>query len=464
MPINQGGTSGRFKPGEPLTSAASASVDPLTGLATRAAILQWLDARLTQVERPAVAVLFLDLDGFKRVNDTYGHAYGDRLLVEVARRIAEAVSPADRVGRLGGDEFLVVCDLDRDRDATDIARAVARSVQRRVTLDGVGLRPRVSIGVAEADAATAVTASSLVADADHVMYAAKCSGSGVEIADEHSRTALQRAVAVAADLGPALASGDVQFDYQPIMCIDTNELLGCEALIRWEHPTFGPIPPPMLVEQAEATGQINDLTRWSLETIGRQWSDLRNRWPLFRDKAVAINLGAPQLCRSDYAGLHMAMLQRFSLRPEDIIIEIVESRIIDADDQAEHTLGELADRGVILALDDFGAGYNSLTYFSRWPIRAIKVDRSLIWAATADEATRTILRGVVKMAAELDVGLVAEGIETEEQLGLCRDLGFQKAQGFLLCPPLPLERLEATQAASWTEVQLSKRAMGTLPT
>ncbi len=428
--------------------------DALTSAASRRAILRDLDDRLSATNIGSVAALFIDIDGLKSVNDAYGHAAGDELLSRTAARLADVVNPVESVGRLGGDEFLVLSPISTHRAAIELADRILARCTEVLVIDRIELWPRVSIGVALAETGTSPDA--LVADADMAMYEAKRLRSGVAVASESSRLQMRRSVAVSTDLGEAMRTEQIRFAYQPVVDLDTGEMLGAEALIRWDHPTFGQLPPPLIVERAEANGQIDQLTEWSLNTICAEWADLRRRWPLFHDKAVSFNMTVRQLKRPGYADMHHEIVARHGLRPVDVIVEVVESGVIAADDDAEEAVKALTSRGTLVALDDFGVGYNSLGYFARMPIQAIKVDRSLISAGTSDPVSRTVLLSVFELAERLGVNLVGEGIETEDEQKLCSEIGINIGQGFLLCRPKLLPDLEQVMQSNWLTWQARK--------
>lgn len=429
-------------------------IDALTGVATRRTILRDLDARLGDIGAGSMTALFIDLDGLKLVNDSYGHAVGDELLSLMAKRLSDATGPHQSVGRLGGDEFLVLAPVDSQAAARELAERILAECTEQLLVNQITMQPRLSIGVALAQAGTST--DELIADADMAMYEAKRLGSGVAVASEASRLHMRRSIAVSTELPEAMHTGMIQFAYQPVINLDTNETLGVEALIRWDHPTFGPIPPPLILERAEATGQIDLLTEWSLNAVCAEWADLRRRRPLFHDKALSFNMTVRQLRRPGYADLHHETVRRHGLRPVDVIVEIVESGIIAPDDKAEAAIKALTSQGTLVALDDFGVGYNSLGYFTRMPIHAIKVDRSLMSAGTKDPVSRTVLSSVFDLAERLGVMLVSEGIETAEERALCTDIGITNGQGYLLCRPMLLPDLERAMDADWNTWQTRK--------
>jgi len=428
-----------------------ATHDTLTGLFNRSAIEAELANRLeTAFGDAAVAVLFLDLDGFKDINDAYGHQAGDRFLTIVADRLRENVRASDAIGRLGGDEFLVVISDDgcASKVARELADRLLDEIAQPISFGPSELRPRVSIGIAVQSSAT-TTGTQLLADADLAMYEAKSGGGEVSFASARTRDAVNLRVAIERDLGPAMAAGEIDFHFQVIRRLDTKEPLGAEALVRWRHPTLGPIAPPQLIERAEAVGLIADFTVWGLDTVCRRLAQLRRVAPLFRDKGFGVNATIRQLALPGYVDLHLSTIERHGLRAQDVIVEVTEYEAVGRGGVAEATIGELARHGVPIALDDFGVGYSALDYLTRLPIDVIKVDRSLIAGLAERPLARVVLQGLVAMAADLGFETLAEGIETTDELTICEDIGMRAGQGYLLGRPKPIDEFEESEAL-WT--------------
>lgn len=422
------------------TEQREARTDPLTKLLSRRAIIEELERRLNDNPNPP-AVIFIDLDGFKTINDAYGHSAGDEMLRTMASRLDAAVRSSDSIGRLGGDEFLIVCDLDRGGDAAvRVAERLAATCSEPVFLGTVSVAPRMSIGVAQ-PRSLHPPVEELLADADMAMYEAKRSGQTVMFANDDLRQAADLVTAIDRDLETALRRGEISFHYLPVCSLDSKEILGAEALVRWDHPTHGRVPAHLLVERAEATGLMDQFTAWTVEEASAQLAQLRALCLPFVDKQFSINLTARQLAWSAYPNVHLAALERNGLNPGDLIVEIVESGLIELGSKAEQNLRTLAEQGVTIALDDFGDGHNALTYFTRFPIHAIKFDRTLIGSMVESDAVQTIVKGLAHMASELDIDSLGEGIETEAERELCRELGMRAGQGHLLGAPMTLDEL-----------------------
>ena len=413
-----------------------ASTDQLTSSMSRSAILEHLDQEFEREKKPAL--LYLDVDGFKSINDTHGHSHGDELLRVLARRVQGVVRQNDRVGRLGGDEFLVVVAEDPDGAiAETIAHQIAEVCAAPVTYQSVRVAARVSIGIASVPPAIG-TAQALLNDADEAMYEAKRSSGSIAIVDEAIRSRASMIATIDRDLDIGLRTGAITHHFQPVRDITTREVMGAEALIRWNHPRLGPIPPPLLVQRLERTGRTDVFTEWTIRTVAEHWVALREQVPWFADKGVSINLSPRQLAWPRYAEVHLAVSREFGLRPEDLIVEVVESDEIAVGDAAENTLRALGDAGVLIALDDFGTGHNALGYLTRFKIAAIKFDRSLVSHASRTDQARTILAGLASICHELGIASLAEGIETEAEARVCQQLGITHGQGWHFGYPVPL--------------------------
>ncbi len=423
-------------------SLLRARTDELTGLPSRRAIVEWLEEALDANDR-ATAALFIDVDDFKSINDTHGHAIGDAVLKVISQRFAKSLREDDQVGRLGGDEFLAVLNqLENLDQAVAIAQRLSDLCQKPIQIGAVNIIARVSIGVALTSSPEA-NADALLSAADAAMYKAKKANSGIVVADESIRWEVNIIRVVDRDMKEALEGGDFQLHYQPVCSLlGEREILGCEALLRWHHPEQGLVPPPMLMERLEAAKLIQPFTEWTLEQAAADLAWLRQQNSDWALKGLAINLNASQLESPDYIKAHMDALHRHGLRDEDFIVELVEIQHVVTGSQAEQSLIELAERGVTVGLDDFGAGHNVLGYFSQFPIHSMKLDRSLIVELPANPTVRTVVKGLVRMADELGIETLAEGIETDEQLAACVAIGADKGQGYLLGKPMSIERLE----------------------
>jgi len=416
---------------------ARASTDHLTGLLSRSAILNHLHECFEDGHGARPSLLYLDIDGFKMINDTHGHGRGDEVLRVLANRVRRLLRADDRVGRLGGDEFLVV--IAEDPDGTTAAEVAARISERcaePIAFRSVRLQAGVSIGIASAGDEID-SADGLLHDADQAMYSAKGTVGRIGVANDELRKRAAMIATIDRDLDAGMRSRSIGYHFQPIRDLTTREILGAEALIRWSHPDFGMIPAPLLIERLEATGRTDAFTQWSLHTVMQDWSVVQNEIPWFIDKAVSVNLTPRQLGWAGYADFHLRSLRDFNFRPQDIIVEVVESSEIQVNDPAEATLQRLGESDVVIALDDFGTGHNALGYFTRFPIHAIKFDRSLVGVAPQSVNARKILAGLTAICNDLGVVSLGEGVETEVEARLCQQLGMTSGQGWHFGYPVP---------------------------
>ncbi len=417
-----------------------ATHDRMTGLFNRHAIKGQLDLQVSR-GNVGLGLLFVDLDGFKEINDRFGHGVGDDVLREVARRLRSTTRGGDIVGRLGGDEFLVLCpSAGTVEDLERLAGRILSEVSRPIDFGTYELQPRASVGMALFDDET-MGVEQLMADADLAMYEAKRTRQGIVAATPGLRVQARQRNSIEFDLVAALESGEICFHHQAVRCLESGEILGTEALLRWDHPQHGMIAPPIVIERIEATGLIERFTTWSIDQICRDLVEIRRRLPIFHDKQSSLNLTASQLAWSGYAGVHVEALRRHDLRDVDIIVELTETSPVQTGPGSEETLRRLAAANVLIALDDFGVGFNSLSYFTRFSVGAAKIDRSIVTNAIEDRVAKAILANLVDLADRLDIALVAEGIETPEQGQLCVDLGILKGQGYLLGRPMPVAKL-----------------------
>jgi diguanylate cyclase (GGDEF)-like protein len=431
------------------------STDHLTGSLSRSAILDHLDDEFATDEKPSL--LYVDVDRFKSINDTHGHAHGDELLRVLSQRIQGVLRDQDRLGRLGGDEFLIVAAADGDGAvAHQLADEIERVCGMPVTYRSVCVQPEISIGIASVPDHVG-SATELLNDADEAMYAAKRSSFSVAVADETLRAEAATIATIDRDLDVGLRTGEITHYFQPVRDMTTREIMGVEALVRWTHPRVGPVPPPLLVQRLERTGRTDAFTEWTLRTVAEHWTRARAQVPWFADKAVSVNMSPRQLAWPRYADVQLAITKEFGLRNEDIIVEVVESDEIEVGDAAEQTLQRLVSHGGVVALDDFGTGHNALGYFTRFTIGAIKFDRSLVVQASTSTQARTILAGLAGICHDLGVVSLGEGIETEAHARICQQLGITHGQGWHFGYPEPLEALIATALADGPRKRLGGR-------
>jgi diguanylate cyclase (GGDEF)-like protein len=406
--------------------------DALTGLPNRLQFRNSLDQQMARLARTGqqLALLYLDLDRFKQVNDTMGHTAGDRLLEQVATRLRGSLRGSDMVARLGGDEFAItfVCD-----DAASRAEMLARSIIRRLAapyeLDGCRISVGVSIGGAMTGA-NEVDADTLLKNADMALYAAKNRGRGLYcIFEPDMATRLQSRFVIETDLKTAIGRSEFEIAYQPLFGLKENRVTSFEALLRWNHPTRGGISPAEFIPLAEETGVINEIGAWCLE---RACSDMAS---MPGNIMIAVNVSPVQLKSADFFDVVTNALARSGLPPTRLELEITESALLDDDDRILAHLHRLNGMGVHIVLDDFGTGYSSLNYLRRFPFHKIKIDKVFITEATERADCSDIIRSIVELSVRLDMSTTAEGIETTEQLELVRSLGCDEAQGFLLGRP-----------------------------
>jgi len=416
--------------------------DGLTGLPNRILVTDRIDRALARSVRgaPPVALLFIDADGFKTVNDTFGHAAGDQLLRVIASRLADAVRDADTVGRLGGDEFVVLLESGEGRPSPElVAERILELVARPVDLDnGVEVRLTTSIGIA---VGSRETTEELVRDADLALYAAKRSGKNRYVVFEDTmRTAIADRHALEIDLRQAVARNELFLVYQPTFRLDDRRIVGVEALVRWQHPTRGPISPDTFIPIAEDSGLILEIGRWVAREACAQAAAWRDRGLAV---TMAINVSGKQLDEKDFIGEICAVLDETELDPEALTLEITESSLMRDPHEAAARLEQLKTLGVRIAIDDFGTGYSSLAYLREFPVDSLKIDRTFISGLEDSEDAAAMLATLVQLGKTLKISTLGEGIEDESQLERLRDAQCDYGQGFVLARPLPAEQIEA---------------------
>jgi diguanylate cyclase (GGDEF)-like protein/PAS domain S-box-containing protein len=417
--------------------------DPLTGLANRVLLTDRLHQSIMRLEREPgmLAVMFLDLDHFKVVNDSLGHGAGDALLVEVAERISVIARRIDTVARFGGDEFIILCErLAGVDDAAMIAERVARAVAAPVTYDGQQLHPTVSIGIAVAQNAD-TTPEILVRDAEAAMYQAKDRGrghGGYHFFDSRVRERAVARLVVENELREALERGEFTLQFQPLWRLPDRQVSGFEALIRWQRPE-GVRSPAEFIPVAEDSGLIVDIGHWVLDEALRRlagWNARNQGEPL----TMAVNLSARQLSHTSLADDVAAALARHRVQPELLTLEITETALLEESLASMEVLTRLSTLGVRLALDDFGTGYSSLGHLRRYPVDILKIDRMFVEGL--DRGDGAIVGAVTAMAHALGMTTVGEGVETAEQLAVLERLGCDEGQGYFLARPLPADAVE----------------------
>jgi diguanylate cyclase (GGDEF)-like protein len=425
-----------------------ANHDSLTGLANRAAFRARLEAALARPERRSgtLAVLFVDLDDFKDVNDTLGHAAGDDLLSVVAARLAATVRSGDLVARLGGDEFALLLDGVPDPAvALAVAERTVTALAAPVEINGTWVHVGASVGLAmrhdDSDP------ESLMREADVAMYTAKGRGKNrVEQYDAVLDEAVVEHNELKADLAGAAGRGEFVLDYQPIVDLATGTFVGVEALVRWQHPTRGLLPPFAFIDLAEETGAIVGIGAWVLETAAHQVQSWRRRYGLAA-LWISVNVSVRQLDDPGFAALVGDVLERTGLDPARLVLEVTESVLADPAGGAAGALETLRQLGVRVALDDFGAGYSSIGYLRQLPVDILKIDRSFVSGEHANRPGDVLLDALVGLADRLGLDVIPEGIEEHDQLIRLQALGCRTGQGFLLSRPMPAAAIDQLLAA-----------------
>ncbi len=437
--------------------------DPLTGLPNRLLFVDRLRRALHDVDPQLhggigpppghVAVLFLDLDHFKVVNDSLGHSAGDRLLVAVADRLRAAIRPDDTVARFGGDEFTVLCTGVPDvTTARELAERVAAAVCRPVQLAEGEVYVTASIGIA-LSGGELETPETLLRNADSAMYGAKDHGrSRAELFDTGSHDRAITTLRTGNELHRALERSELRLHYQPIVSLETGRITGFEALMRWEHPERGMVRPDEFIPLAEETGLIVPMGRWALQEACRQVAWWHSRGALL---TMSVNLSPRQLTESTLTDDFADILRRSKVDPDAIWLEITESTLMRDAESAVTTLGKLRALGVHLSVDDFGTGYSSMTYLKRFPVEALKVDRSFVDGLGEESGDTAICTAVVSLAHALGLRAVAEGVETAGQVAVLRQLGCEMAQGYLFGRPEPAASYgEHPEAKQWAGLKV----------
>ena len=409
--------------------------DALTGLVNRAKVVESIDYQLALARRAGgeFAVLVLDVDRFKEVNDTLGHPVGDALLREVAARLKKATRDVDTVARLGGDEFVIVQSIDGNvmRSVTSLAERIQRCIGEPFWIDGHQLDMNASIGVALAPR-DGDDASLLLKNADIALYRAKSSGgSAFRIFDLAMDLEARARNALTLDLRNALARGEFQVYYQTVVDFRTGEVCGAEALIRWIHPERGMVRPDAFIPLAEETGLIVPIGEWVLKTACSE----ATKWP--KHFKLAVNLSPVQFKRGDLVDLVAEALVDSGLPPRQLEVEITETVSLHRNAHNLDQLLGIKKLGVSIALDDFGTGFSSLSYLRSFPFDIIKIDRSFVADMSSRKDCAAIVNAVIALGKSLGVETTAEGIETREQFDLLRMAGCNLAQGFMISKPLP---------------------------
>jgi diguanylate cyclase (GGDEF)-like protein/PAS domain S-box-containing protein len=409
--------------------------DSLTGLPNRALLLDRMSVMVQQARRAgtSVAVLFCDLDGFKPINDSLGHAMGDDLLRQVAQRFAATLRAHDTLARLGGDEFVAVCEVETEHAAILLAERLGEALSTPIELSGHQVRISASIGIA-LSAGLDVVPDEFLRNADIAMYRAKNRDRGrFEVFDSAMHERAVHRLSLEQDLRPAMGRDEFRLHYQPLVASSDRRLLGFEALVRWEHPTRGLVPPDEFIPIAEDSGFILTLGAWVLGEACRQvaeWSTTSKS-----DLRVSVNVSARQLADPGLCPYIESTLKATGLKPSALVLEITESVLMANIEASFQRLDEIKKLGVGVSVDDFGTGYSSLSYLSKVPLDYLKIDRSFVASLETDQRARVLASTVVNLARNLGVRSVAEGVETEGQYAILSALGCDLLQGYLLGRP-----------------------------
>ena len=432
-----------------------ATHDSLTGLPNREMALEQLSLWLKQSQyqpqvKSVIAVLFIDLDRFKTVNDAYGHGAGDQFLITVARILRQLVGPQDILARLAGDEFIVICRYDQADQALKLAEQIISEISIPINLGGRLLSHSASIGLAYANSRD--TADSILENADLAMYEAKQKGRHCVVNfDQAMRESAQQRSSMESELRRALVNRELECYFQPIMELWTNRICGFEALVRWIHPQQGLLSPVDFIPIAEETGLIVDLDAQILEQACRKTSEWNLACP---DKplTISVNVSARSLLNLSLTDRVADAIKTHRIQPTNLYLEITETALIDDIELATTCINRLESLGVRLAIDDFGTGYSSLRYLKNLQVGVLKIDRSFTDGLSVDHGDGVIVKAVIDMASALNMGVVAEGIETEHQLDLLKGLGCEYGQGYLFGRPLNGADTERLLKSIWAGV------------
>ena len=420
--------------------------DPLTKLANRALFRNRVEQALKRARRrrAPLAALFLDLDNFKTINDSLGHAAGDCLLMTVAERLRACVRQYDTTARLGGDEFAVLLeDGTLPQDAAIVARRIIDAMSQALTLEGREVRVGVSIGIAVSEAGVE-SADELLRNADVAMYTAKESGKGrYEIFEQKMHTTLLARIELEADLRRAIDRQEFTLYYQPIIALDTGRISAVEALVRWNRPERGRIAPLDFIPLAEETGLIVPLGRWVIEEACRHAQEWQAQLPAAAPLSISINLSGRQLQQPELAHDIASALCRSGLPAHSLILEITESVMMQDTEATLAKLRELKNIGLRLAIDDFGTGYSSLSYLQRFPIDILKIDKSFVKGIGQGSEESAVARAIITLSDTLHLSTVAEGIEQLEQMTTLQTLGCEFGQGYYFAKPLTASDMNA---------------------
>lgn len=420
--------------------------DGLTGLPNRALLLDRLRVVVSQAARRPdhlFAVLFLDLDRFKMINDSLGHVAGDELLIATGGRLKASVRTADTVARLGGDEFAILLDgFESNSDVLHMVQRLQEELVQPHYIDGQEVYTTASIGITLSSSGYE-TAETILRDADTAMYRAKQNGKArYELFDTNMHADAVAMLRLESDLRRALERNELRVFYQPIVALADGAISGFEALLRWEHPTQGWIAPSDFIPIAEDTGLIINIGQWALTQACHQMQEWRTKGYVQENMTMSVNLSNKQFTCSTLADQVASILEETKLDPACLNLEVTETVVTENAELACSTLRKLRTLGVHLSIDDFGTGYSSLSYLHRFPVNTLKIDRSFIGNMTTGDENSAIVRTIIALAEHLGMNVIAEGIETEEQRASLKSFNCHSAQGYLFARPAPPEVIE----------------------
>lgn len=413
--------------------------DPLTGLPNRVLFVDRAEMLLKRAKRNPnymFALLFLDFDRFKLINDSLGHMVGDQLLIAISQLLQDSVRMSDTIARLGGDEFTILLDDIHDiSEPSNVAERIQQALKSPLMVEGFTVFTSVSIGIA-ISSVEYVSSSELLRDADIAMYRAKERGGCHEIFNPGMHAEMRKRLQLENDLRRALEQQEFLAYYQPIISLQTGALVGFEALIRWQHPERGLVPPIQFIPVAEDTGLIVAIGEWVMHESCRQLRVWQEQYPSSMPLKMAVNLASKEIASPDLLGKIDRVLAETGLEGRHLRIEITESMLMEYGEDTINLLLEIQARNIQLSIDDFGQGYSSLSYLHRLPVDTLKVDRAFVSQMHLTGENFEIVRTITTLAHTLGMDTVAEGVETVEQFATLRELGCEFAQGYLFAPPL----------------------------
>lgn len=430
-----------------LDASYQAHHDPLTNLPNRLLVLERLNALLENVAEGKTsrsAVLFIDIDRFKWINDAHGHAAGDELLVHVSRTLQRSVRQGDLVGRLSGDEFIVITEESSQEGACELARRMITAIRRPIQVAGTELSHSASVGISFTE--PGLMASTVIENADMAMYRAKAMGRGqFSLFEPSLREEARDRLALEERLRVAVNGGQIQTFLQPIVQLADGELRGFEALARWQHPELGLLTPATFIAAAEENGLIEEIDLGVLQQACEALAHLQQQTGR-SDLRMSVNVSARTLGASNLIARLEPLLSRAQIQPGTLLLEITESVLVQDIPSIKSTIADLQQLGLQLAIDDFGTGYSSLLYLKRFPVGVLKIDRSFVADIGRDPEDEAIAQAIISLGHSLNVEVVAEGVETEEQERLLQELGCTLGQGFRYGRPEPISSLQMAYA------------------